>query len=209
MLACFVCWKVVADDRPGSAEEKIDYVGVTTLSISLFGLLIALDLVVDFGFKSPVIVCLMAIFFVFPGLFIIVERRAGKDALIPQDVSNNQKFFAAGISTLLLSVVFFAALLYVPQILTKEHGYSAMGAGMGLLPMMVVFNLVSYVSGSLYERLSTKVIVSAGTICMCIGMFMFSHLHVDTTYTDFVPGLAWPVQFYICSRLLAVLWDWV
>ncbi|MFA0810232.1 MFS transporter [Microbulbifer epialgicus] len=189
VLVCLVCWKVVADDSPEDTQERIDYAGVTTLSISLFGLLIALDLVVDFGFKDPVIICLMTTFFVFLGLFITVERRAGKDALIPRDVASNQKFFAAGIATLLLSVVFFAALLYVPQFLTKIHGYSAMGAGMGLLPMMVVFGLVSYASGSLYERLGAKAIVSAGTVCMCIGMFMLSHLQKNTPYTALIPGL--------------------
>ncbi|WP_020414977.1 MFS transporter [Microbulbifer sp. SSSA007] len=189
ILACFVCWRVVADDSPEEVRERIDYAGVTALTVSLFGLLVALDLAVDFGFKSPLIVALFSIFLLFIGLFVIIERNAGKDALIPQDVASNSKFFAAGIATLLLSVVFFAALLYVPQFLTKVRGYSAMASGMGLLPMMIVFGLVSYVSGSLYERLGAKVIVSAGTVCMCAGMFMLSHLHEDTQYSSMIPGL--------------------
>ncbi|GAB2884525.1 MFS transporter [Microbulbifer echini] len=189
LLACLVCWKVVADDSPEDVKEKIDYAGVTTLSISLFGLLVALDFAVDFGFKSPIIISLFSIFLVFMGLFIIVERNAGMNALIPEDVARNSKFFAAGIATLLLSVVFFAALLYVPQFLTKVRGYSAAFSGIGLLPMMMVFGIVSYISGSLYERLGAKVIVCAGTICMCVGMFMLSHLTKDTTYPVLIPGL--------------------
>ncbi|WP_226649236.1 MFS transporter [Microbulbifer variabilis] len=188
-LACLVCWKVIADDSPDKVDEKIDYAGVATLSISLLGLLVALDLVVDLGFKSPWIVSLFAVFLVFLGLFIIVERKANKDALIPEDVATNSKFFAAGMATLLLSVVFFAALLYIPQFLTKVRGYSAAFSGIGLLPMMAVFGIVSYISGSLYEKLRAKVIVSAGTICMCAGMFMLSHLTINTTYPILIPGL--------------------
>ncbi|MFA0790832.1 MFS transporter [Microbulbifer echini] len=111
-LACFVCWEVVADDSPDNLEEKIDYAGVTTLSVSLFGLLIALDLAVDFGFKSPWIVSLFSAFLIFIGLFIIVEGSAGSNALIPKDVVKNNKFIAAGIATLSLSAIFFSVDVY-------------------------------------------------------------------------------------------------
>ncbi|MFA0790831.1 MFS transporter [Microbulbifer echini] len=79
--------------------------------------------------------------------------------------------------------------MYIPQFLTKVHGYSAIFSGIGLLPMMLIFSIVSYISGSLYERLGAKAIVSAGTVCMCVGMFMLSHLTEHTTYPSLVSGL--------------------
>ncbi|WP_445358612.1 MFS transporter [Microbulbifer sp. ANSA005] len=188
-LAFWVCWKVIPDDTPENVTERIDYGGVITLTTSLFCLLLALDLVVDIGFKSPVIIVLALATLLFMGAFILVERHVGRDALIPVDVVTNHGFFAAGIATLLLSVVFFAALVYVPQYLSKVHNHSAMYSGMGLLPMMVSFGLVSFIAGGLYETLGAKTIVSAGTIAMCIGMFMLSHLHKETTFLQMVPGL--------------------
>lgn len=188
-LACLMIWKVVAGDSAVKVEEKIDYAGVTTLSISLFGLLVALDFAVDLGFKNPLIITLVSIFLFFMGLFIMAERRVGKFALIPPDVAKNRKFFAAGITTLLLSAIFFSALLYIPQFLSKVHGYSAMVSGMGLLPMMITQGIVSYISGSLYEKLGAKLIVSVGTVFLCVGMFMLSHLHKDTTFSQMITGL--------------------
>ncbi|MFA0810233.1 MFS transporter [Microbulbifer epialgicus] len=189
MLACLMCWKVVADDSAEKMEEKVDYVGVTTLSISLFGLLVALDIAVDIGFKNPLTVFLIVVFLLFMGFFIIVERRVGKFALIPPDVAGNRKFFAAGVTTLLLSAIWFSALLYIPQFLSKVHGYSAMVSGLGLLPIMITQGIVSYISGSLYEKLGAKLIVSVGTVFLCAGMFMLSHLHKDTTFAQMIPGL--------------------
>ncbi|WP_238152173.1 MFS transporter [Microbulbifer sp. A4B17] len=188
-LAFFVCWKVIPDDTPENVAERIDYGGVITLTSSLFCLLLALDLVVDVGFKNPLIVVLALSTLLFMGAFILVERHVGRDALIPKDVATNHGFFAAGIATLLLSVVFFAALVYVPQYLSKVHHHSAMYSGMGLLPMMVSFGVMSFIAGGLYETLGAKTIVSVGTIAMCIGMFMLSHLYKATTFVEMIPGL--------------------
>ncbi|SHE75694.1 drug resistance transporter, EmrB/QacA subfamily [Microbulbifer donghaiensis] len=188
-LAVFICWKEIADDRPEDRQERIDYAGVTTLSLSLFGLLLALDLAVDLSFKNPLIMMLLVAFFVFMGIFIKVEGHKGRSGLIPEDVASNRKFFAAGLTTLLLSVIFFAALLYIPQYLTKVKGFSAMGAGAGLLPMMVTFALMSYQSGRLYEKLGAKLIITAGIICLGGGMFMLSHLHKQTEFSALVPGM--------------------
>ncbi|MCO1335957.1 MFS transporter [Microbulbifer sp. OS29] len=188
-LAYFVCWKFIPDDSPENVEERIDFGGVISLTTSLFCLLLALDLVVDVGFKSPIIIMLALMALLFMGLFILAERYAGKNALIPLDMAANHGFFAAGFATLLLSVVFFAALLYVPQYLTKMHHQSAMYSGMGLLPMMISFGLTSFIAGGLYETLGAKAIVSVGTVAMCVGMFMLSHLHKETTFVEMVPGL--------------------
>jgi len=44
---------------------------------------------------------------------------------VPPDVMANRDFLAAGITTLLASAIFFAALLYLPQFMSKELGFSA------------------------------------------------------------------------------------
>ena len=60
-----------------------------------------------------------------------------------------------------MSAIFFAALLYMPQFLQKVLGYSPLKPGVGLLPMMGTFAVVSFVAGPLYNRLGAKPIVIA------------------------------------------------
>src|SRR5436309_7646353 len=49
-IACFVTWKEVEEPAEHPARERIDYWGITTLSLGLTALLVALDQVTDWGF---------------------------------------------------------------------------------------------------------------------------------------------------------------
>ena len=123
---------------PGPSEG-IDVPGVATLSVGLVALLLALDQVTDWGWTDPRILGLFAACAVLLAAFVVIERRAGERALIPRDVMANRGFRAACLATLLMSAIFFAALLYLPQFMQKILGWDPLEAGAGLLPMMGVF----------------------------------------------------------------------
>ncbi len=55
-----------------------------------------------------------------------------------------------------MSAVFFVIVLYVPQFLIKILDYSALEAGLGLLPMMGTFALTSFYAAPLYERFGPR-----------------------------------------------------
>ncbi len=146
-VACFVTWRAVPESRGDAVERRLDYLGVATLTISLVALLVALDEVDDYGWGSLWILGLLALFVVLLAAFVLQERRAGDHALIPREVMSNRAFASACLAVLLMSPTFFVALVYLPQFMQKILGYSPVEAGLGLLPMMGVFALVSFVSG--------------------------------------------------------------
>lgn len=187
-IAVLVTWRVVARDKLEATDERIDYKGVSALSLSLFALLLALDMGVDTGFKNFTIIALLVTFVAAMGTFLWIERHAGRNALIPKDVFDNHQFFAAGLATLLMSVIFFAALFYLPQFFSKKLGFSAMQSGMGLLPMMMVFGVCALIAGTLYEKLGAKRIVSTGAVCLAVGMWLVRP-DTHTTYAHLVPGM--------------------
>ncbi len=115
---------------------KLDYLGTAVLSIGLLALLLALDWALDLGWAAPSIIALFVIAAAALVAFLIIEHRAGDHALVPDRVLENRSFLAAGIATLFASAIFFAALLYLPQFMSKNLGFTAMGSGAGLLPMM-------------------------------------------------------------------------
>jgi EmrB/QacA subfamily drug resistance transporter len=188
-LAMLVTWRVVPAARVDASDQRIDYAGVAALSIGLFALLLALDLGVDLGWTDPRILGLFAVAALSLLIFAWAERGAADNALVPGDVLGNRTFFAASMATLLMSAIFFAALLYLPQFMTKQLGYSAMGAGAGLLPMMGTFAAASFLSGPLYARLGAKLIVTVGAICLALGMYLLSRLQPATTYAELIPGM--------------------
>ena len=68
----------------------------------------------------------------------------------------NRDFAYTCAAILLMSAVFFASMLYLPQLMINVLGYSPIGAGAGMLPMMATFAAVSFVAGNLYERFGAK-----------------------------------------------------
>jgi EmrB/QacA subfamily drug resistance transporter len=187
-IACFATWRAIPPGQP-TGRERIDYPGIATLSIGLIALLIALDQVTEWGWGDPRILGLFVLCAVLLVGFGVLERRAGSWALIPRDVMGNAGFRAACFATLMMSAVFFAALLFLPQFFQKILGSSPLEAGAGLLPMMVVFAITSFVAGGLYERLGAKLIVSAGAFCMALGAFLVSLIERDSGYGALVPGM--------------------
>jgi MFS family permease len=92
-------------------------------------------------------------------------------------------------TVLLMSAIFFAALLYVSQFMMKTLGYSAMKAGAGLLPMMGVFAATSFAAGPLYARLGAKTIICAGAAFLAAGMYLLSFVRPTSSYDALVPGM--------------------
>jgi EmrB/QacA subfamily drug resistance transporter len=188
-FAILVTWRVIRGDETTSDDRRLDWSGMATVSIGLLTLLLALDQGTDDGWTNPRILGLFGVAaFALVG-FVLVERRAGEKALIPRDVRENRAFFAACMSVLLMSAIFFAALLYVPQFMMKSLGYSAVMAGAGLLPMMGTFAATSFAAGPLYSRMGPKAIVCLGAAFLAAGMFLLSFIRPGSDYASLVPGM--------------------
>ena len=188
-IACAVTWAEVHEAQEPETGSRIDYAGIATLSIGLTALLVALDQAPDWGFGDARVLVMLIAFVVLIGSFPLVERRMGSDALIPPDVARNPQFVAACIAVPLLAAGFFSCLLYLPQFMQKMLGYSPLGAGLGLLPMMAVFGAVSFVAGTLYERLGAKLSTSVGAFFMTVGLVIMSFLGASSGYGAVAVGM--------------------
>jgi EmrB/QacA subfamily drug resistance transporter len=180
----------VHQEREPGEDQRIDYGGIAALSLGLLLVLLALDQVGDWGWGDPRVVGMLAGSVVLIVGFAFIEPRMRASALIPADVIRNVPFAAACLATLMMSAVFFATVLYVPQFLQKILDWSPLGSGAGMLPMLGLFTVMSFVSGRLYVRIGAKATVVAGTVCLAVGPFLLSLVPDDAGYGSFVPGLA-------------------
>jgi EmrB/QacA subfamily drug resistance transporter len=188
-FAVFVTYRVVTESTVDAGERHIDYAGIAVLSIGIISILLALDEGPDDGFGDPAILALFVLGAVMLGAFLVVERRQGEGALVPRDVLRNRVFTGACGAVLLMSAIFFSALLYLPQFFEKVLDYSALRSGAGLLPLMVVFAATSFAAGPLYGRIGARLVVSAGAACLAVGIFWLSLLDADSSYASLVPGM--------------------
>jgi EmrB/QacA subfamily drug resistance transporter len=179
----------IHQQEPAQKDRRLDYAGVATLSVGLVALLIALDQVTEWGWSNPRIIGLILVCAALLGSFAMIERRAGPVALVPMDVIANRNFRAACLTVLLMSTIFFAVLLYLPQFMQKILGYSPLKAGVGLVPMMGTFALASFAAGPLYAKLGPKLIVTLGAAAIAIGIMLLSLLGENSGYGGLVPGM--------------------
>jgi EmrB/QacA subfamily drug resistance transporter len=189
LAAILVVVRTVGETRDETADRRFDWPGTAALSGSLVLLLIALDQVDTWGWGDPRVIGAFAVSALLMLLVVPLERRAGAHALLPADVVANRDFRAAAIAVLLMSMTFFTAIMYLPQFMEKLLGWSALRAGVGLLPLMVIFGLSSFAAGPLYERRGGRSVILAGAACLPAGMVLLSLLDVGSGYPVLIPGM--------------------
>ncbi len=189
IFAVAVTWFGVHVEEPESSDHRIDYGGVTALSVGLVSLLVALDQVDDWGWTDPRVIGMLAIAAVLMLAFVPIERRAGKHALVPAEVMRNSSFTASCLAILFMSATFFAALLYLPQFMENQLGYSPLQSGVGMLPFLAVFACVSFIAGPLYDRLGAKVLAVFGAGCITLAPFLFSLVDSGSGYDSLIVGM--------------------
>jgi EmrB/QacA subfamily drug resistance transporter len=189
IFAVVITYFLVKVKEPDAGEQKIDYGGIAALSIGLVSLLIALDQVNDWGWGDPKTIGLLAIAALLVAAFVPIERRAGDNALVPSAVMRNESFRASCLAILFMSATFFASLLYLPQFMQKQLGYSPLEAGVGILPFLGTFAVVSFLAGPLYNRLGAKKLVTFGAACITIAPFLFSQVDVGSGYDSLIVGM--------------------
>jgi EmrB/QacA subfamily drug resistance transporter len=189
LFAVGVTYLLVHVKEPESKDRRIDYPGIAALSVGLVSLLVALDQVDDWGWGDPRVIGLFAVAAIGVAAFVPIERRAGDHALIPRQVIRNENFTAACVAVLFMAATFFAALLYLPQFMQKQLGYSALEAGVGMLPFLAVFALSSFAAGPLYDRLGAKKLAVIGAALITLGPILFSLLDEGSGYSALVPGM--------------------
>jgi EmrB/QacA subfamily drug resistance transporter len=189
IFAVAVTWFLVHVKEPEARDQRIDYRGIAALSIGLVSLLVALDQASDWGWGDPRVVGLLAIAAVLVLAFVPIERRAGAHALVPREIMRNRSFTASCVAILFMSATFFASLLYLPQFMEKQFGYSPLEAGVGILPFLGVFAVVSFIAGPLYNRLGAKPLAVFGAACITVAPFLFSQVDGGSGYGSLVPGM--------------------
>jgi hypothetical protein len=101
----------------------------------------------------------------------------------------NRRFTAASIGVMLGYFAMFGAMFLMSQLLQLVLGYSALDAGLRLLPLALTMAVFSSVSNKLVEHLGTKVVVAGGMSIVAVGLVWAGSVGHGATYGDYLPGL--------------------
>jgi MFS transporter, DHA2 family, methylenomycin A resistance protein len=119
--------------------------------------------------------------------FVAVERGA-RSPLVPLDVFGNRAFSGALVVAMAMTFGMYGMLFLVPLYLQSALGLSATAAGLSLVPMGVVFAVVSPCAGRLAAAFGPRLLIGGGMGLSALGLATLSRL--EGGVAQLLPSLA-------------------
>ncbi|MFF2886523.1 DHA2 family efflux MFS transporter permease subunit [Paenibacillus sp. NPDC057967] len=112
-------------------------------------------------------------------LFIIVELRQ-KQPLLELKVFKSSDFTRSIILTWVVQLALFGAMLIVPLYLQGVMHYSALEAGLILMPYALCAAIGMPISGRLFDKIGARPLAIAGFTVVSVALYILSGISVDT-----------------------------
>lgn len=105
-------------------------------------------------------------------LFIRTERGVGNGALVPLELFSSQGFSAACVATTAMTFGMYGVIFLLPLTWQSARGLGATAAGIALIPMALVFVIVSPFSGKLTEQFGIRFTTAGGVAVIGAGLVL-------------------------------------
>jgi hypothetical protein len=121
--------------------------------------------------------------------FLAWERRA-RAPMLPLNLFGSAQFTSANVVTFAVYAALGGALFLLPIQLQEVSGYTALEAGISLLPVTVITLLLSARSGALAARIGPRLQMSIGPIVIAAGLALFTRIGSSGNYlTEVLPAV--------------------
>ena len=104
--------------------------------------------------------------------FIRAERSVGSPALVPLELFSSPAFTGASVATVAMTFGMYGVIFLLPLTWQSARGLGAAMAGIALIPMSLVFVIVSPFSGKLVERLGARFVTAGGVAIIGLGLLL-------------------------------------
>jgi EmrB/QacA subfamily drug resistance transporter len=168
-------------------SPRLDFPGIGLSIAGLTAIVWGLIEASERGWSDSLILAAFAAGAVILAAFVAWELRA-RQPMLDVSVFRNLRFSAASIS---ITFVFFAlmgVMYFLTTYLQSVMGYSALEAGLRMVPIALGLILASRLSVALTERLGTKVVVAAGLAVVAFSLGAYTSISVETEYLWRVAG---------------------
>ena len=184
LIGLYLVGRLVPSDPPVRVE-KFDFLGAATLCISLLALLLALTQGPQWGFVDPRILTLFAVWVAFLALFLLIERRS-RYPMVDLRLFREGLFNVNLITGSLAFISLSGLLLLMPFYLEGVLGYPPRQVGLLMASVPAGLGITAPISGSLSDRLGTRLITVAGLGVLVVGYLALSGLGGATRGPDFL-----------------------
>jgi EmrB/QacA subfamily drug resistance transporter len=184
-----LAWRHVPESHDPDATGRVDLTGGALVTLGLVGLTYGLIEGPASGWGSPAVLAALVSGIVLLAAFVAWERRA-RTPMLPLDLFASTQFSATNLVTFVVYGALGGALFLLPIQLQQVSGYTALEAGVSLLPLTAIMLVLSARSGALASRIGPRLQMSVGPVLVGAGFALFTLVGPGGNYlTQVLPGV--------------------
>ncbi|MCG2802514.1 MAG: MFS transporter [Cellulomonas sp.] len=166
-------------------RHRIDWPGALALVVGLVPLLVVAEQGRTWGWGSGRALASYAVGLLGVVAFLIIERRAGDDAILPLHMFSDRTFAIGAGANFVIGVGMFGGLATLPLYLQIVRGLTPTQAGLALVPFTLGIMAASVFSGQMISRTGRyKVFPAIGTVLMAAASLAFARLALSTPWWE-------------------------
>jgi EmrB/QacA subfamily drug resistance transporter len=176
LSAGFLAWKFVAEQRESSKAPGLDVWGGALATVALGLLTWSLTEAAGSHHSSVPIWTTFIAGLAFLGIFLWQEGRLADRALMPLAMFSSSSFVGLTLLTFFLYGSLGGLLVLLPFLLIQIHHWSAVAAGVALLPVPVLIGIGSRLMGRVAARIGGRLPLSCGSLLVGLGLALYARV---------------------------------
>jgi EmrB/QacA subfamily drug resistance transporter len=167
-----------ADDQAG---RHVDVEGAVLCALGLAGPVFALTEQPNRGWGAPLVIGPLVAGFVLFAAFLVREARTAHP-MLPLEIFRERNFAVGNLATFAIYGGLGVATFFVTIFLQQVSGWSAVAAGLSLLPVTVIMWFLSGRWGALSDRIGPRLLMGLGPIAAGAGLIWMGRIGADPDY---------------------------
>ena len=171
-------------------KHRIDWLGAATIVMAVVPLLLVAENGRDWGWGSALSIAMYATGALGIVLFIIAERAAKEEAILPLSLFKSRTFSMSTVLGVIIGVGMFGGMMTLPLLLQIVMGASPTEAGFMMLPMVAGMMTATIVSGQITSKTGRyKMFMVIGPILLALGYLYLTSFNYQTQYWQISIGM--------------------
>jgi EmrB/QacA subfamily drug resistance transporter len=175
------------ESRDEDAGHRVDVPGVTTLTLGIGAIVLALVQGHDWGWDSPRTLVVIAVGLVALVAFVIVDEHV-KQPVVEFGLFRNKPYLGATAAAFCLVGCFWGVIFYMPQYLQDVLHHGPILSGLLVLPITAPMAVLSPLCKRLIDRVGVRALMTFGMACGTVGLGLMTRVDATSGYGTLLPA---------------------